>query len=181
VGPARDKSSIRTNVCGILRTMARGKPLNATAERVYRASDLNRRGREVLDAARETGVRIADKDGLSMLMLPESLVVEAARSSDERDSLVDAYATLFDLDAGESVAVEAMRWVNRLTPEDRGEFQEELRGEIRRAGRHDDVSSLLAMLSEWQVTSTVSNEPGYLDVLDDPFKAEDFIEVGRPE
>jgi hypothetical protein len=161
--------------------MARGKPLNATADRVYRASDLNRRGREVLDAARETGVRIADKDGLSMLMLPESLVVAAARASDERDALVDAYATLFDLDAGESVAVEAMRWVNRLSPEDRSEFIDELRSEIRRSVRDDDVSQLLVMLGEWKVTSTVSNQAGYLDVLNAPFDPDDFFEVGRPE
>ena len=37
-----------------------------SADRVYRASDLNRRGREVLDTARATGARIVDADDLEL-------------------------------------------------------------------------------------------------------------------
>jgi hypothetical protein len=49
-------------------------PALVTTDRIYRASDLNRRGREVLDAARLSGARIVDTDGTSMVLVPERVL-----------------------------------------------------------------------------------------------------------
>src|SRR3972149_3656246 len=41
---------------------------------VFQASDLNQKGRALLDAARAGWARLRDKDGVSLVMLPEQRV-----------------------------------------------------------------------------------------------------------
>lgn len=159
--------------------MSRGRRLSTVASNVvYRASDLNRRGREILDAAREGGARIADKDGVPLLLIPESEIKAAESASADLELAVCAHEILRDLEESRVVTLADFRWVNRLEADERSEFMAELRESLAPAGTHSDYFDLRTLLGEWEVTSRLPT--GSLGVLEAPYSEDDWVSVERP-
>ena len=151
-----------------------------TSDRIFRASDLNRRGREVLDAARATGARIADTDGAAMVMVAEGAVERVLTRLGVAELQVVAMRAWRELDAGRDVTADALRWANRLDADDRKELADDLIAAFDEAGRTGDARPLMLLLAEWRVTAEQPYDVGLLDRLGDGFRPEDYREVGRP-
>lgn len=150
---------------------------------VYRASDISRKAREVLEGAKSGGVRIADKDGVSLLVVRESDVRAVEASQERLQLVVDAHELLMALSGvaeDQPIASDAFRWVNRLDVADRAEFQAELRGALDDIRVRGDYDALAVMLGEWEITAGLPYDPEYLAILQGGYRPEDWVEVERP-
>jgi hypothetical protein len=157
----------------------------ATRAIVYQASDLNRKGRAILDAAHRGEARIRDTDGVSLLVLSEErvqigrellqlasnvLTVEEALSIPEKERTALAYGD--------------WTWLRHLDEADRHEFHEELLRLLAVALRERSVSAVDAVeetVDAWRVTAEALADSGRREVLLGTHNDGDFIEVGRPQ
>ncbi len=151
-----------------------------TSDRIYRASDLNRRGREVLDTARTSGARIVDTDGTSMVMVPERVLDRAAGRLDVAVMLVAAMRAWRELEAGGDVTVDTLRWINRLDAEDRATLAREVVAAFDEAGRTANALPLGVLLDQWETTASLPYDQEYLARLDDGFDPASYVEAERP-
>ena len=155
-------------------------PALVTTDRIYRASDLNRRGREVLDAARLSGARIVDTDGTSMVLVPERVLEQTVDRLAMETMLVAAMRAWRELAGGSDVTVEALRWVNRLDADDRATFAEEVVAAFDEAGRTSDPTPLRILLYEWEVTARLPYDKQLNARLAAGFEPGSYAEVERP-
>jgi len=68
-----------------------------SSARIYQASDLNQNGRAILDAARESVARVRDKDGTSLVMLPEERLEGLRENAEDLVGLGEAVASYVTL------------------------------------------------------------------------------------
>ncbi len=151
-----------------------------SSERVYRASDLNRRGREVLDTARRAGARIVDTDGTSMVLLTERVLEQTAGRLEVATMLVAAMRAWREVSSGVDVTVDQLRWVNRLDDADRQTFAEEVAAAFDEAGRTSDATALRILLHEWEVTARQPYDAQLEARLAGGFEPDDYLEIERP-
>jgi hypothetical protein len=153
-----------------------------SAEVIYTASDLDRKRREVIDAARRGIARIRDTDGMGLVLLParhyEVLdavsrwydrldIVERARAKPPEDRV--------PRDFGE------LTWLRHFEDDDLATFIAELRAAVSVAYHDDDLIELDQLARDWRATAEELADPARRDVLLAGFAAADFVEVGRPE
>jgi hypothetical protein len=149
---------------------------------IYTASDLDRKRREVTDAARRGIARIRDTDGMGLVLLParhyEVLdavsrwydrldIVERARAKPPEDRV--------PRDFGE------LTWLRHFGDDDLATFIAELRAAVSVAYHDDDLTELDQLARDWRATAEELADPARRDVLLAGFAAADFVEVGRPE
>ena len=151
-----------------------------SSDRIYRASDLNRRGREVLTTARASGARIVDTDGTALVMVEEGVLDRALERLGVAEIQIAAMRAWRELAGDRDVTADLMRWANRLHPDDRAILAQELADSLDEAARTGDARELLQMLREWEKTSELPYDQELVDLLAGGFKPEDYIEVGRP-
>lgn len=151
-----------------------------SADRVYRASDLNRRGREVLDTARASGARIVDTDGTSMVLVTERVLEQTVGRLESATMLVAAMRAWRELANGDDVTVDALRWVNRLDVDDRATFAEEIARAFDEASRTSDPIPLAVLLREWEVTARQPYDDQVEARLAAGFDPGTYVEIERP-
>lgn len=151
-----------------------------SADRVYRASDLNRRGREVLDTARASGARIVDTDGTSMVLVTERVLEQTVGRLELATMLVAAMRAWRELANGQDVTVDALRWVNRLDPTDRATFAEEVAAAFDETSRTSDPIPLRILLREWEVTARQPYDEQLKARLAAGFDPGAYVEIERP-
>lgn len=151
-----------------------------SADRVYRVSDLNRRGREVLDTARATGARIVDTDGTAMVLVTERALEQTVGRLETATMLVAAMRAWRDLERGGDVTVDALRWVNRLDADDRATFAQEIAAAFDEASRTSDPIPLGLLLREWEVTARQPYDEQLEARLTAGFDPSHYVELGRP-
>lgn len=151
-----------------------------SADRVYRASDLNRRGREVLDTARASGARIVDTDGTSMVLVTERVLEQTVGRLELATMLVAAMRAWRELANGDDVTVDALRWVNRLDAADRATFAEEVAAAFDEASRTSDPIPLGILLREWEVTARQPYDEHLEARLAAGFDPGAYVEIERP-
>ena len=149
---------------------------------IFQASDLNQRGRAVLDAARAGEARVRDKDGLSLLVLPErrvralSAVVQAAINL-----AVVELALALPPERRAPHEYGEWTWLRSLDEEDLAEFVGEMREVLIVAGREEAPERLEETLQSWRATARALEDPIARGILLGEHRAEDFVEVSRPE
>jgi hypothetical protein len=72
-------------------------------------------------------------------------------------------------------------WLRVFDAEDLQEFIRELREALIVAGREESAALLQGTLHRWRVTAESLDDPLRRSVLLGPHRAEDFVEVTRPE
>lgn len=156
---------------------------------IYQSSDLNQRGRAVLDAAREGWVRVRDKDGASLVMTREERFDELERSNAVGNGLANAMASFMLIEhavehrTNPKPAVAEMGdwvWVRYLPAEDLHEFVTEIHDALYQSCREFSLEPLHDALDAWRETAMALRDPLSRETLlqdgDD-----DYVEVPRPE
>jgi hypothetical protein len=147
---------------------------------IFQATDLVNRRVEFLDAARRGLARLRDKDGTSLVMLPERrldllqdlrawsiacLRLEQLTAARERPSVRDlgdlAWLRVFDTDA--------IR-----------EFTAELHDALLAANSDDDTAALFAVLDAWRARARLHDDPLRQEMLLGGATMADFIDAVPP-
>lgn len=153
------------------------------ASTIFQSSDLNQRGRAVLDAARAGLARLRDKDGMSLVMLPEGRLSAlrtvascAANFLAIEDILTSGRdKTLAPSDYGE------WTWLRAFDHEEVATFMGEMRYALVVAAREESSDLIEEILDRWRVTARVLDDSLRREVLLGTHRDEDFVEVSRPE
>lgn len=151
------------------------------SDTIYQTSDLAGSKRtEFLDAARGGLARLRDKDGTSLVMLPESRLrlLETLtawwQAYTRLDSLLRRSALPTANELGE------LAW---LRPFDRGDLEEflsELHDALVAAGADEDSAALDDLLRAWRITARQLEDPLRRSVLLGEHVPEDYVEVAAP-
>lgn len=147
----------------------------------YLPTDLQRRYRTVLDAARAGQARVRDQDGTNLLVLPEQRV-EALRQ------LVHAAANLALVErvlenGGTPLDAHLLgdwTWLRVFDGEDLREFVADLREAIAVGAGEESSEVLDAQLHAWRVSARQLEDPIKGRILLGRPAAEDFVEVSAP-
>lgn len=148
---------------------------------IYQSSDLAGRRVEFLDAARAGGARLRDKDGTSLVMLPERRL-QLLESLAQWGSAHLRLETL--LARGQRPTVDdlgELAWLRVFDLEDLGEFLEELHECL--VAAHADGSSrvLEEAIAAWRTTARQLEDPLRRSVLLGRIEASDLMEAATPE
>jgi hypothetical protein len=148
---------------------------------IFQASDLAGTKRvEFLDAARGGRARLRDRDGTSLVMLPESrlrlLETLAAwwESYTKLDCLLRRGGVPAASDLGE------LAWLRSFDRDDMEEFLGELRDALVAASADQDSAVLDSCISAWRITARQLEDPLRRSVLLGAHSPSDFVEVGEP-
>jgi hypothetical protein len=158
---------------GYLRKMA--------AEVIYTASDLDRKRREVTDAARRGVARIRDTDGMGLVLLPArhyEVLDAVSRWHDRLDvaerALAKSTADRVPRDFGD------LTWLRHLDDEDLATCIAELRDAVSVAYHDDDLTELDQLVRDWRITADELADPARREALLGSFNPNDFAEAERP-
>ncbi len=156
---------------------------------IYQSSDLNQRGRAVLDAARESLVRVRDKDGASLVMTREERFDELERAQAVGSAIAAATASFMLLEQAVEHRSDAKPtlaelgdwvWVRYLPAEDLHEFIAEIRDSLYQACREFSPGPLQESLDAWRETALTLRDPLSRETLlgsnDDG-----YVDAARPE
>ncbi|MEU9246373.1 hypothetical protein [Streptomyces sp. NPDC048385] len=148
---------------------------------IFQASDLATKRTEVLNAARSGLARVRDKDGTSLVMLPESklrlleVLSEWLRALLRLEALTSRGATPSVSDLGE------LAWLRVFDNEDLQEFIADLQASLVAAHADDDVTALEECLHAWRTTARQLEDPLRRSVLMGQHQPSDFVEASRPD
>jgi hypothetical protein len=150
---------------------------------IFQASDLAGTKRvEFLDAARSGGARLRDRDGTSLVMLPESKL----RLLETLTTWWESYTRLDGLLRRDSNVPSArelgeLAWLRSLDRADIEEFLGELRDALVAASADQDPAALEGCVNAWRITARQLEDPLRRSVLLGRHVADDFIEVNEPK
>ena len=148
---------------------------------IYQASDLNQRGRSILEAARAGEARLRDKDGFGLVMVPQArldALTTVARAAASLAALERVLSTAAPLDI---TAYGDWTWLRVFDTEDLQEFVQDLRAALIVAGREESAAPIDETLRRWRITAESLADPLRRGVLLGPHQEADFVEVHRPE
>jgi hypothetical protein len=156
---------------------------------IFQASDLNRRGRSVLDAAREGLARIRDTDGVSLVVAPEAEFQEMRDRLEDLRRLTDAMASFITLDRAVDhdhrepslSELGSWTWVRMLPAEDAAAFLHDIAEALYASCREMTSAPLAAVLSDWRATAEALSDPLARETLLARNTADEYVEVERPE
>lgn len=150
---------------------------------IYQASDLAGNKRvEFLDAARGGIARLRDRDGTSLVMLPESTL----RLLETLATWWEAYTKLDGLlRRGSSVPsareLGDLAWLRSFDREDMVEFLGELHDALVAASADKDSKVLEECIRAWRITAGQLEDPLRRSVLLGKHADSDFVEVAEPK
>lgn len=150
---------------------------------IFQASDLAGSKRvEFLDAAREGVARLRDRDGTSLVMLPESVL----RLLEQLSTWWEAYTRLDCLlrrSTGVPNARELgdMAWLRTFDRDDMEEFLAELHDALVAASADRDAEALDRCIRDWRITGRQLEDPLRRSVLLGEKSDDDFVEVEEPK
>jgi hypothetical protein len=147
---------------------------------IYQTSDLASRRTEVLDAARSGLARVRDKDGTSLVMLPESRLTLLELVSDWAKALLRLEQLLSREGLPDVGDLGDLAWLRSFERSDLEEFVRELRDAVLAASADERGDALLDCVRAWQVTARQLDDPLRRSVLLSPHVPDDFEDAPRP-
>lgn len=150
---------------------------------IFQPSDLNQHGRAILDAARQGGARIRDKDGMALLVLPEERVeaLETASRYASEFLALDRAMPLTTAEGREAVRISPWPWLADLNDEDLDQFVTELRESLLVAFKTGAIKPTERLIAEWRATAEQLSDPARRRILLEPLNANDYVAVRPPE
>ncbi len=139
----------------------------AVPSTIFQSSDLNQKGRAIIDAARAGWARLRDKDGVSLVMLPEERV-------DALLKVVNAVANLLTIERALAHKQEGQldlsgfgewTWLRVFGEDDLAEFIDEMHEAVIVAAREQSAELLEETLNRWRVTADVLQDPLRREIL----------------
>lgn len=156
----------------------------ADAGVVFQASDLNQRGRAVLDAARTSEARVRDKDGTGLVVIREHRFRTLRTALDTTANLM-AVEQMLDVDRSERTLRDYgdWTWLRVFDDDDMQGFVREMRDALLVAGREESVVQVEETLERWRITARQLSDPQRKAILlhGEKLDGDKFIEVERPE
>jgi hypothetical protein len=150
------------------------------SETIFQVTDLAQRRVEFVEAARGGGARLRDKDGTSLVMLPESrllLLEELARWNGAHLRLEE----LIERDSAPSISdLGELAWLRVFQAEDLAEFLRELHEALVASHADGSTAALDDCLHAWRVTARQLEDPLRRSILVGDVTDEDLVEAGRP-
>lgn len=150
---------------------------------IYQASDLAGSKRvEFLDAARGGGARLRDRDGMSLVMLPESTL----RLLETLTAWWESYTRLDCLlrranNVPSARELGDLAWLRSFDRNDIEEFLGELHDALVAASADRSSSVLESCINAWRITARQLEDPLRRSVLLGNHVDSDFIEVNEPK
>lgn len=151
------------------------------SDTIFTASDLANKRTEILDRARQGLAQIRDKDGTSLVMLPERrlrMLEEIAKWSRAHMRLEELLRREAAPDVGD---FGDLAWLRVFEGEDLQEFVEDLHAALIAAHADEDVSVLDECVRAWRVTARQLEDPLRRQILLGRHKPDDFVEAREPE
>lgn len=163
--------------------------MSASSHTIFQSSDLNRRGRTILDCARDGVARIRDTDGASLVMTREDALEELKSAREQLRELADAMASFITLDravdhehrAPSLVEFGAWTWVRFLPPEDAEEFVRDIGDALYTSCREMSMTPLATTLDDWKATAESLSDALARETLLGDSSDDDYVEAVRPE
>jgi hypothetical protein len=150
---------------------------------IFQASDLAGSKRvEFLDAARGGQARLRDRDGMSLVMLPESTL----RLLEALTSWWEAYTRLDSLlrratDVPSARELGDLAWLRSVDRDDMEEFLSDLHEALVASSADRDLAVLDSCINAWRITARQLEDPLRRSVLLGSNIDSDFIEVQEPQ
>jgi hypothetical protein len=148
---------------------------------IFQASDLANKRTEVLAAARNGQARIRDKDGTSLVMLPESRLRLLEALTKWRHTYMKLEAILRRSELPKVGELGELAWLRAFDREDIQEFVGELSDALIAAEADQDTAVLDECINAWRITARQLADPLRRSVLLGTFEPEDYIEVSGPD
>jgi hypothetical protein len=148
---------------------------------IFQSSDLAGGKRtEFLDAARSGLARLRDKDGTSLVMLPESRLrlLQTLATWWEAYTRLDALLRRSSVPAANELG--DLAWLRPFDRSDLEEFQSDLHDALVAASADEDEAALVNTLRAWRITARQLEDPLRRSVLLGEYVADDFVEVDEP-
>ena len=149
---------------------------------IFQPTDLAGNKRlEFLDAARHGRARLRDKDGTSLVMLPESRLrlLETLAEWWQAYMRLDSFLRRSELPrAGE---LGELAWLRSFDRDDLQEFTSELHDALVASSADEDTSVLDECVKAWRITARQLEDPLRRSVLLGPHVPEDYVEASEPD
>jgi hypothetical protein len=160
-----------------------------TTTTIFQASDLSRRGRAVLDTARDGLARIRDTDGESLIVAREEAYEAMRQQLLVFRELADAMASYITLDR--AIDHEHRRpalaefgswtWVRHLPADDTAEFVRDISEALYASCRELSAIPLAEVVEAWRASAEALSDPLSRETLLGQSSADDYVEAARPE
>lgn len=157
-----------------------------TSDRIFQSSDL-KKDRALLDAARDGLARLRDTDGLGLVMLTESGLMELAEAQRREHFLAETGAELHRVrllmrELGEDGKLSALTlgqwtWLEQFDADDLNEFLDEMATALVRR----DEAAVADALMGWEETAAALADPERMAALTGDHDPHEYVEVPRPE
>lgn len=154
---------------------------------IFQSSDLNRRGRDVLDAARAGIARIRDTDGASLVLTREDALDAMSRQLDAMRELAEAMASFITLDRALDhehrepgiSELGSWLWMRRLPAEDAAEFLHDVGDALYESCRSLSITPLSTVVDDWRATAEALDDTLARETLLGASSSNDYIEAKR--
>ena len=160
----------------------------AASPTIFQSSDLNRRGRSILDAARTGLARIRDTDGRSLVVTTEEAYEELRSRTETLRELTAAMTSFITIERavdheGRDPSMAELghwTWVRHLPREDAGEFVRDVGDALYTSCQAGSAVALMTVLDEWKATAEALSDPLSRETLLAESSPEDYVEAKRP-
>lgn len=149
-------------------------------EQVFQASDLGNKRVEVLEAARNGLARVRDKDGTSLVMMPERelLLLQKVKRGWRIYMTLERLLQRSELPRASELGEHA--WLRHFDRDDLQELSDELHEVIVAADADGDAAILDECLRAWRETARQLEDPLRRSILLGPFNPKDYVEASKP-
>jgi hypothetical protein len=152
------------------------------SDTIFQSSDLAGSKRtEFLDAARNGLARLRDRDGTSLVMLPESKLRLLQTLASWWESYTKLAALLQRSAPPTPSELGELAWLRVFDKGDLEEFLVDLNDALVAAGADEDIAVLNSVLHAWRVTALQLEDPLRRAVLLGEHVPDDYAEVGPPD
>jgi hypothetical protein len=148
---------------------------------IFQSTDLANKRTEFLDAARNGQARLRDKDGTSLVMLPESRLHLLETLAKWWEAYMKLMSLLRRSEMPKTSELGELAWLRSFEREDLDEFTNELHDALVAASADEDAAVLDECVQAWRTTARQLEDPLRRSVLLGSHVPEDYEEVSEPE
>jgi hypothetical protein len=148
---------------------------------IFQPTDLANKRLEFLDAARKGQARLRDKDGTSLVMLPESRLRLLETLAKWWQAYMKLESFLRRSDLPKAAELGEYAWLRSFDREDLQEFVGELHDALVAANADKDTAVLDECVEAWRVTARQLEDPLRRSVLLGLHVPDDYVEASRPD
>ena len=147
---------------------------------IFLPTDLASKRLEFLDAARNGQARLRDKDGTSLVMLPESRLRLLETLAKWWQAYMRLESFLRRTELPRSSELGELAWLRSFERDDLEEFMSELHDALVAATADEDTVALDDCIRAWRITARQLEDPLRRSVLVGPHVPEDYVEASEP-